>query len=104
MRTQPVISYLRIREYAERWSWTDPATGKKRIGYDAPADAPDRQRHPFYMKALTDSGHIIEGECVTLSVNTSLHSRTVRFTASGEVRKVSDLFIIEIDGVRFHVH
>lgn len=104
MKQQPTISYLRIREYAERWMWTDPKTGRKREGYDAPQDAPDRERKPYYVKALTEGGKLIEGECITLRVNTSLHSREVKFINSGEIRQISDLFIIEIDGVRFNVH
>lgn len=103
-RTQPIVSFQRIREFAERFTWTDPVTSQPREGYNPPKGALHVNRKPFHIKFLTESGKLIEGDCITLRVNTSLHTRDVMFVNSREVRQVSDLFIIEIDGVRFQVH
>lgn len=103
-KSQPVFSFTRIRDFAERWTWIDPRTNQKQEGYNPPANAINPERKPFHMLAMTEDGRRIEGDCVTLRVNTSLHCRDVLFVNSGETRRISDLFIIEIDGVRFNVH
>lgn len=102
--TPPIYSYTRIRDFAERWTWIDPVTHQQRDGYNPPANAINPQRKPFHLLAMTEDGRRIEGDCITLRVNTSLHCRDVEFVNSGETRRISDLFIIEIDGVRFNVH
>ena len=102
--SQTVLSYTRIREYAERWTWMDLKSRRRYEGLNPPPDAVEKKRVPFNVLFLTDSGKAISGKCITLRVNTELHTREVMFVESGEIRQISDLFIIEIDGVRFNVH
>lgn len=105
-RRTPEVSYTQIRNYAERWVWTDATTGRIREGVDPPATATDRSRKPFHLKAITKDGRIIEGDVVTLNVRpygaTTL--RDVKFVTSGEVRMIDDNRIIYIDGIRFISH
>lgn len=118
----PIISYTRIREFAERWSWTDRHTGLPMTGYDPPSDAIDPQHVPFTITFLTEEGIPYRAQVVCVGVNTATHTRNLRFVSegrvylpkgnpknlsqfkvipSGDFRQVSDLLISEIDGVRF---
>ena len=101
---KPQISYTRIREYAERFSWIDPKTNEPQVGYNPPENAIERERMPFNIVALDKDGNIIRGRVICTEVNTSLHTRRIMFVNSGEFRWVSDVLIIEIDGVRFVTH
>lgn len=103
-RQQPIQSYLHIRDYAERWSWTDPKTNTKQVGYNPPPEATDKHRVPFTFVGIKKDGRKIAGTAVTLDVNTRRAMRRIQFTDSLEIRWISDLFIISIDGVRFYVH
>lgn len=102
--TQPTLSYTRIRDYAERFEWLDPVTKERRVGFNPPDGALNRRRLPFHLRAITEEGKPLEGEVICVGVNASLRMRQVQFVTSGETRWVSDLLIIEIDGVRFNVH
>lgn len=128
----PILSYTRIREYAERWSWTDPATNIQITGYDPPKNAIDPQHVPFLITFLTEDGIPYRARVICVGVNTATHSRRLRFLTEGrihllnvsstssrinhtnaapipdskvipvgETRQVSDILIVEIDGVRF---
>lgn len=101
---QPTLSYTRIRDYAERFEWLDPVTKERRVGFNPPDGALNRRRLPFHLRAITEEGKPLEGEVICVGVNASLRMRQVQFVTSGETRWVSDLLIIEIDGVRFNVH
>lgn len=101
---QPIVSYTRIRDYAEKFTWFDPKTNQRQIGYNPPADAVDTQRVPFHIKVVTEKGHLLEGEVICVGVNTGLHMRNLLWTDTKETHWVSDLFVIEIDGVRFNTH
>lgn len=113
----PTTSYLRIREYAERWTWRDPDTNVLHKGYTPPANAVHVERVPFNMLAVSASGHRIEGVFTCLKVNTKLMTRLVKYEQdvinpkthqaehkAGDIIWVFDRFIIEIDGVRFVTH
>lgn len=104
MRTQPIASYTRVREYAERFDWEDPLTHERRVGHNPPPQALHVARHPFHILALTEDGRRMEGEVVCLKVNAQQNMRLIKFVSSGEIRWVCDLLIIEIDGVRFNAH
>lgn len=76
-------------------------TKRKVKGYNPPDNAIEVSRVPYHLKAVVLNGKIMEGDVITLEVNTGLHMRNVQFVNSGESRWVYDMFIIEIDGVRF---
>jgi len=99
----PVLSWTQIRNYAERWSWTDPRTGVKVTGYNVPEKAKDKAQVPYYLRVVTLKGELMEGEVITLKVMPK-RRRLVRFTASGEIRNIADYLIISIDGIRFVTH
>ena len=99
-----IQSYTSLRTYTEKFTWIDPRTGARVTGFKHPQTAIDVQRKTFYIKAVTKSGHVLEGNCVTISVNTDKHQRKVRFVDSNEIRVVNDVLVIEVDGVRFITH
>ncbi len=104
MNRRPTQSYTEIRRYTEKWRWIDPRSGQRVTGYVHPQTARKVERVPFYIKFVTKSGHVDEGECVCLAVNTERHQRKVQFTASKQIRVVNDILIVEIDGTRFLTH
>lgn len=123
MPTQkPVVSYTRIREYAERFDWTD-RYGRQHTGLNPPSDAIDKRHHPFDVTFLTSSGVAYQATVVCTTVMPAIHSRDLMFVTDGvqpgcsaadaalmkkiprgETRRVSDMLIVEIDGVRFSTH
>ena len=102
--TQPVLSWTQIRNYAERWSWTDAKTGVTVRGLNVPANAKDKRQVPYYLRVVTLRGELMQGEVITLKVWPERHRRLVRFTQSGEIRNIADYLIISIDGIRFVTH
>ena len=104
MNTTPTQSYTELRRYTEKWQWIDPRMGNKVTGYVHPQTARQVQRVPFYIKFLTKTGHVDEGTCVCLSVDTMRHQRKVQFVDSGEIRVVDDILVIRVDGTRFITH
>lgn len=97
-------SYTSLRAFCEKWQWIDPRTGQQVTGYVHPQTARKVERAPFYIKFLTKTGHIDEGRCVCLSVDTDRHQRKVQFVASGDIRVVNDILVLEVDGTRFITH
>lgn len=104
MRENPRQSYTNLRAYTEKWQWIDPRSKQLVTGYVHPQTATKVERHPFFIRFLTKTGHVDEGNCVCLSVNTLTHQRKVRFVASGEIRVVNDILVLEVDGTRFITH
>ncbi len=104
MNRRPTQSYTELRRYCEKWQWTDPRTRQRAVGYVHPQTATHVERVPFFIKFLTKTGHVDQGECVCLSVDTDRHQRRVKFTASGEIRVVNDILVLEVDGTRFIAH
>lgn len=97
-------SYTELRMFMERWQWDDPRIGKRVTGFDPPQTARNVERKSFYIKFLTKTGHVDEGTCVCLSVDTMRHQRKVKFVESGEVRVVNDILVLNVDGTRFITH
>ena len=97
-------SYTELRMFTERWQWDDPRTGNRVTGFDPPHTARNVERKPFYIKFLTKTGHVDEGTCVCLAVNTMRHQRKVKFVESGEIRVVNDILVLNVDGTRFITH
>ncbi len=102
-KQQPILSWTQIRNYAERWSWTDARTGVKVTGMNAPDGVKDKQQVPYFLRVVTLKGELMEGEVITLKVLKN-HRRLVRFVQSGEIRNIADYLIISIDGIRFVTH
>lgn len=97
------LSWTTIRNYAERWSWIEP-DGSRRQGINVPANAINPQRVPFFIRAISSKGEILEGMAVTLKVFPDCHQRLLQFQPSNEIRRVRDYLIIEIDGHHFQTH
>lgn len=104
MRRLPTQSYTNLRFFTEKWRWIDPRSGIRTTGYVHPQTAREVERVPFYIKFLTQSGHVDEGICVCTSVNTLRHQRCIQFVESGLYRTVNDILVIEVDGTRFITH
>lgn len=101
---QPTQSFQNLRNYTEKWTWTDARTGIRTTGYIVPKEAKDAQRVPFHIRFVTKGGELEEGNVVCLSVDRRRHERLVKFVASDEIRRVYDYLIIEVDGTRFVTH
>jgi hypothetical protein len=104
MRRRPTQSYTELRRYMEKWQWRDPRSHQRVTGYVHPETATEVERLPFYIKFLTKTGHVDQGMCVCLSVDTDRHQRKVQFVESKQIRVVNDILVIEVDGTRFITH
>lgn len=104
MNRRPTQSYTELRRYTEKWQWIDPRTGMKTTGYVHPQTARNVERVPFFIKFITKSGHVDQGNCVCLVVDTDRHQRKVQFVESKQIRVVNDILVIEVDGTRFITH
>ena len=120
---KPTLDYSQIRNYAERWQWIDPHSGQTVTGFNPPSGAVDKHHVPFSITFLSEDGMPYKGRAVCIGVNTAQRSRRLqfleeaylqmpgftdrqrremfKFIPKGEVRQVSDILILEIDGVRF---
>ena len=100
-RTQPTESWQKLRNYVEKWQWTDPKHRVKTTGYVAPEGAVDKERVPVDICYITKRGVVEHGRVVCLKVNRHNHQRMVQFVESKEIRWVNDILVISVDGVRF---
>lgn len=122
-KQQPILNTSQIRNYTERWEWTDPVTGHTVTGYNPPSNAVGPHHVPFTVTFLSEDGMPYKGRAVCIGVNTSQNSRRLqfieeaylqmpgfndkqrremfKFIPKGGIRQVSDILILEIDGVRF---
>jgi hypothetical protein len=103
-KQQPTISWQELRNYMEQWTWQDPRTGCEVTGFNPPDKAKYRRQKPFYFRAITSKGEVISGEAICLKVFLECRQRMVRFTASGEIRRIRDYLVIEVNGVRVITH
>ena len=101
------MSWQQLRTLTEKWSWRDPKTGVRVQGFNPPEKAAEKRQVSYYIKYLTLRGAVEEGEVVTLKVflhgglsGKGAHQRMIQFTASKQVRRICDILIIEIDGIR----
>ena len=101
---QPTISWQSLRNYMEQWIWTDPKTGVKVTGGNPPDKAKDKTQKPFYFRAITIKGEVIAGEAICLKVYLQQHQRMVKFTQSGEIRRIRDYLVMEVNGLRVVTH
>ena len=103
-RQRPVVSWQQLRNYMEQWVWRDPRTGCEVTGFNPPEKAAEKRQRPFYFRAITSKGEVIGGEAVCLKVFLNKRQRMVRFTASGEIRRIRDYLVMEVNGVRVITH
>lgn len=101
---QQTISWQQIRALTEVWTWRDARTGAEVSGFNPPQDAIKPRQKPYYMRAITIKGELIEGTVITLKVFIDLHQRMVKFCESNQIRRIRDYLIIEIDGKRVITH
>lgn len=94
------MSWQDIRKLCERWSWIDERTGVRVTGYNPPEKAKARQQVPFYVKYLTLRGVVEEGNVISLRVFLQQHQRMIQFVESKQIRRICDILIIEVDGIR----
>ena len=106
-RHQPTLSWQDLRKLTERWSWIDPRTGVRVTGFNPPDKAKEKRQVAYYIRYLTLRGVVEEGEVITLKVflhggqsGKGAHQRMIQFTASRQVRRICDILILEIDGIR----
>lgn len=105
---QPTISFQKIRDLAERWSWEVPTASGGRVrvtGFNVPDSArKSARRVPFFIKVVTKKGELMQGEVVSLRPLPEHHQRLIQWCASGEIRRICDCLVIEIDGIRVVTH
>lgn len=101
---QQTISWQQIRALTEVWTWRDARTGIVVSGFNPPQDAIKPRQKPYYMRAITGKGELIEGTVITLKVFVQKHQRMVKFCESNQIRRIRDYLIIEIDGKRVITH
>ena len=103
-RQEPYISWQQLRVHMEQWQWHDPETGAAVTGYNPPAAAKDARQKPFFCRYITGKGVSEAGEMICLKVFPRLHQRMVKFTASGEIRRIRDYLVSEVNGIRVVTH
>lgn len=101
---QPTISWQQLRNYMEQWTWKDPRTGSQVTGFNPPDGAKDKRQKPFFFRAITSKGEVISGEAVCLKVFLDSRQRMVRFVNSGEIRRIRDYLVMEVNGMRVVTH
>lgn len=102
-RKEPTMSYTLLRNYTEKFQWTDK-NGVKNTGYNPPEDAKNVERVPFYIKFVTSDGKVESGLVTCVSSVPARHQRKIRFVDSGEIRVCYDFLVLEVDGTRFVTH
>lgn len=103
------MSWQDIRILVEKFEYKDPRTGVTVTGFNVPEAAKKTaRRKSFHITYLTLDGHVESGVCTCIKTFTQgnpvthkgCHQRLLQFVESGAIRRVSDILIIEIDGIR----
>ena len=100
----PKVSWQMLRNYMEKFCWTDVRTGLRTTGYNPPKGARDVMRVPFHFTFVTGNGRTHTGNFICLKVNRRKHLRMVKSVESGETRWMRDYLVIEVDGTRVVTH
>lgn len=103
-KKQPEMSYTLLRNYTEKFQWTEPDTGTVCKGFNPPENARDVERVPFYISYVTSSGKTEKGMVTCIRVIPEKMQRKIRYVQSGEIRIVYDFLIQEVDGIKFMTH
>ena len=96
-----IVSYQHLRDYTEKFSWIDRKTGLRQIGFNPPKSALKVERHPFFIRYITQSGNVESGHAVCIKVDLRRQQRLIQFVESQEIRRVCDYLVIEVDGTYF---
>ena len=102
--SQHPVSWTLIRNFTEKFQWTDPSDNSTYEGFNPPPNAVGKQRKPYQICYITSKGIVERGRVVTLTVKPHLHQRMVKFVDSGQVRMVRDYLIVSVDDVYFRTH
>ena len=94
------MNWQDLRKLTEKWQWRDPKTNVLVRGYNPPEQAKEKQQVSFYIKYLTLRGVVEEGHVICLKVFLDKHQRLIQFTESKQIRRVCDILIMEVDGIR----
>ena len=100
----PKVSWQMLRNYMEKFCWTDVRTGLRTTGYNPPKGARDVIRVPFHCTFVAGNGRTHTGNFICLKVNRRKHLRMVKSVESGETRWMRDYLVIEVDGTRVVTH
>lgn len=103
-KKNPTVSYTLLRNYTEKFSWTDVRSGCVCNGFNPPSDAGDVKRVPFFIRYVTSSGKVESGMVTCIKVVPERHQRKILFEKSGEIRVVYDYLVMEVDGTIFVTH
>lgn len=98
------LSWTLIRNFTEKFTWTNPTDGSIQEGFNPPANVINKQRKPYQICYVTSKGIVERGRVVTLTVKPNLHQRMVKFVDSGQVRMVRDYLVVSVDDVYFRTH
>ena len=104
------MSWDRLRDLTEKWTWEVTTRGGQRVrtqGFNPP-EGSGAQRVPFHIRYLTLDGRLEDGFCTCLKVfvhgNADTHrgcrQRMIQFVESHEVRRICDILVLEVDGIR----
>ena len=99
-RLQPTMSWQDVRQLMECFTWIDKRTGVRVSGFNPPQKAVGLQRKSCFVKYVTLKGQLECGYVECLKVFLDRHQRMIRFVESGEIRRICDLLIVEVDGIR----
>ena len=93
------MSWQDLRTLLEKFSWIDKA-GVKVTGFNPPANAAEVKRKRAFVKYLTLDGRTESGVVECCRVFLDKHQRLLLFPESGQFRRVCDILIMEVDGIR----
>lgn len=94
------MDWQQIRALLECFTWRDEVTGVAVSGHNPPKGAKELRRKPVFVRYITKSGTVEQGTVVGLKTFTRQHQRLVQFVESQQIRRICDILIIEIDGIR----
>ena len=100
----PTLSWEQLRNYTEKFSYIDPKTGQRKVSFNPPPNAKQKEQVPYFIRYITSKGVVEEGDVITLRLNVAKRQRLVKFISSNACRWVRDYLIISVDGVRFVTH
>ena len=106
-RRQPTMSWQDVRKLLERFSWIDPKTGVRVTGFNPPQGAREVRRKRVFIRYVTLDGHLEAGVVENCKVylnngknGRGAHQRLLLWPDSGQFRRICDILILEIDGIR----
>ena len=104
-KNQQTMSWMMLRSLCEAWEYKR-VCGKHEIWVTSmnPPEGCEKRRKPYYVRAVTGKGELLEAECVTLKVDTRRKQRLIQICASKQCRWLRDYLIMEVNGIRIVTH